>query len=77
MEPLVCSTMTGMSSKIPNEIVLWACGHVTRIITSMGWVGYPLPHRRTGVFPDLLKFAKITPLHKKESKLDFHNYRPI
>ena len=31
----------------------------------------------TGVFPDLLKFAKITPLHKKESKLDFHNYRPI
>ena len=31
----------------------------------------------TGVFPDLLKFARITPLHKKESKLDFHNYRPI
>ena len=31
----------------------------------------------TGVFPDLLKIAKITPLHKKESKLDFHNYRPI
>ena len=31
----------------------------------------------TGVFPDVLKFAKITPLHKKESKLDFHNYRPI
>ena len=31
----------------------------------------------TGVFPDLLKFAKITPLHKKESKLDFQNYRPI
>ena len=31
----------------------------------------------TGVFPDLLKFAKVTPLHKKESKLDFHNYRPI
>ena len=25
----------------------------------------------------MLKFAKITPLHKKESKLDFHNYRPI
>ena len=31
----------------------------------------------TGIFPDLLKFAKVTPLHKKESKLDFHNYRPI
>ena len=31
----------------------------------------------TGVFPDLFKFAKITSLHKKESKLDLHNYRPI
>ena len=31
----------------------------------------------TGVFPDLLKFAKVTPLHKKECKLDYRNYRPI
>ena len=31
----------------------------------------------TGNFPDLLKFAKVTPLHKKSSKLDYHNYRPI
>ena len=31
----------------------------------------------TGVFPDILKLAKVTPLHKKESKLDYLNYRPI
>ena len=31
----------------------------------------------TGVFPDILKLAKITPLHKKESKLEYLNYRPI
>ena len=31
----------------------------------------------SGVFPDLLKLAKVTPLHKKESKLEFINYRPI
>ena len=31
----------------------------------------------TGVFPDLLKVAKVTPLHKKESKLSLLNYRPI
>ncbi len=30
-----------------------------------------------GVFPDILKKAKVTPLHKKDSKLDFLNYRPI
>ena len=31
----------------------------------------------TGIFPDILKIAKVTPIHKKESKLDFKNYRPI
>ena len=31
----------------------------------------------TGKFPNLLKTAKVSPLHKKESKLDHLNYRPI
>ena len=31
----------------------------------------------TGIFPDVLKVAKVNPLHKKESKLDHRNYRPI
>ena len=31
----------------------------------------------TGVFPDILKLAKVTPIHKKESKLEYLNYRPI
>ena len=30
-----------------------------------------------GIFPDILKIAKIIPLHKKECKLTFQNYRPI
>ena len=30
-----------------------------------------------GIFPNILKIAKVTPLHKKASKLDFLNYRPI
>ena len=31
----------------------------------------------TGEFPELLKLAKVIPLHKKESILNFMNYRPI
>ena len=30
-----------------------------------------------GKFPDILKIAKIIPIHKKECKLNFQNYRPI
>ena len=31
----------------------------------------------TGEFPELLKLAKVIPLHKKESILNYLNYRPI
>ena len=30
-----------------------------------------------GVFPLILKTAKIVPVFKKDSKLDYSNYRPI
>ena len=32
---------------------------------------------RSGIFPDLLKLAKVFPIFKKGSKLDIGNYRPI
>ena len=32
---------------------------------------------RKGFFPDRLKIAKITPVHKKEERNIFSNYRPI
>ena len=31
----------------------------------------------SGVFPSLLKKENVVPVHKKVSKLDYHNYRPI
>ena len=31
----------------------------------------------SGVFPSTLKIAKVVPVHKKDSKLDFSNYQPI
>ena len=30
-----------------------------------------------GTFPEKLKFAKVTPIHKGKSKLELGNYRPI
>ena len=31
----------------------------------------------TGVFPSVLKTAKVVPVFKKDSKLDYRNYRSI
>ena len=31
----------------------------------------------SGVFPSILKTSKVIPVHKKDSKIDFSNYRPI
>ena len=31
----------------------------------------------TGVFPSVLKTAKVVPLFKKDSKLNYSNYHPI
>ena len=31
----------------------------------------------TGVFPYVLKTAKVIPVFKKDSKLDYSNYHPI
>ena len=32
---------------------------------------------QSGIFPDKLKFACVTPIHKGNSKLNMTNYRPI
>ena len=31
----------------------------------------------TGVFPSVFKTAKVVPIFKKDSKLDYSNYHPI
>ena len=31
----------------------------------------------TGVFPSVLKTAKVVPVFKEDSKLNYSNYRPI
>jgi hypothetical protein len=49
---------------------------------SIGLIKKPLTHiynlsLSLGVFPENLKIAKVTPLHKKEDRHDMQNYRPI
>ena len=32
---------------------------------------------KTGIFPDLLKLAHVTPIHEGNSRLAVTNYRPV
>ncbi len=32
---------------------------------------------KTGIFPDMLKIARVIPLYKKDDKCSFSNYHPI
>jgi hypothetical protein len=60
------------SDQIPNS----------HLIECMEQIAQPFSHLvnnlfETRVFPDALKEALIVPVHKKESKIEVDNYRPI
>jgi len=72
----VINKLKGKSSagfdEIP-EVLVKRCSH---------YISKPLTHVfnlsfRFGIFPDLMKKAKISPLFKKGNKQDIQNYRPI
>ncbi len=58
----------GISTKLLKSIQDILSGSLTIIINQM---------LNTGIFPDKLKLAKVSPIYKKEDETLFTNYRPI
>ncbi len=58
----------GISMKIVKSIKNVLVEPLTIIISQM---------LHTGIFPDLLKIANVTPIFKKDDETIFSNYRPI
>ena len=60
------------SSSIPTKILKLLKNDISSQLANILNISFP-----TGVFPTIVKVAKVVPEYKKDSKLDFSNYRPI
>ena len=59
-------------NSIPNKILKLLKNDISSQLSEIFNISFS-----SGVFPSILKIAKVIPIHKKDSKLDFSNYRPI
>ena len=66
------STKSVGPNSIPTEILKLLKNNNSCQIVDILNISFTL-----GVFPSALKLAKVIPVHKKDSKLDFSSYRPI
>ena len=62
---------TGPNS-IPTKILTLFKNNISTQLSDIFNVSFS-----TGVFPSILKIAKVVPIHKKQSKLVYSNYHPI
>ena len=66
-----------------SKILLVIRGDIIIQILKQSWVTYQIltdcinDAINKGVFPDSLKIAKITPVHKKDELTDKENYEPV
>ena len=75
IEDLIKSTDTTKSTgpnSIPNKIIKSISTSISTPISNLCNHSFS-----TGNYPDILKISKVIPLHKKYSKLEVVNYRPI
>ena len=70
--------------KMPGDIIIlhmcihvYACAHFVQDQISKHFATISNLSFFTGIFPTNLKTAKVIPIHKKDSKLEVSNYRPI
>lgn len=66
--PKTSSGFDGISTKLLKTVKDAVTEPITMIINQMF---------NTGIFPDKLKIAKVTPIYKKDDETLFTNYRPI
>ena len=69
------STLIKLASgpnSIPYKILFLLKNEISKQLTDLFNLSF-----MTGVFPSVLKIAKVVPVFKKDLKLDYSNYRPI
>ena len=59
-------------NSIPYRILLLLKNEISKQLADLFNLSF-----MTGIFPSVLKTAKVVPVFKKDSKLDYSNYRPI
>ena len=57
---------------IPNNILILLKNEISNSLADLFNLSFS-----SGKFPSVLKIAKVVPVYKKDSKLDYQNYRPI
>ena len=71
ISPLNSSKASGPNST-PYRISFLLKNDISKQLTDLFNLSF-----MTGVFPSVLKTAKVVPVFKKDSKLDYSNYCPI
>ena len=66
------SNKASCPNSIPYRILLLLKNEISKQLADLFNLSF-----MTGVFPSVLKTAKVVPVFKKDSKLDYSNYRPI
>ena len=71
----IISSLNSSKASGPNSIsyrILFLKNDISKQLADLFNISF-----LTGVFPSVLKTAKVVPVFKKDSKLDYSNYRPI